>query len=135
MQLLNFLHFDYVGAFIVYSLLLIGGTFFFIKGSFSKEEGRWMFFFSIVAFTLSAEGYVRQYLAQPLVFASIPFLLKRKWWPAIVLLAIGANIHTGVMFQPPLLIAFYLLLSKTWNWKVWVGLLFVVYYILPEENW
>lgn len=132
MQLLNFLHFDYVGAFIVYSLLLIGGTFFFIKGSFSKEEGRWMFFFSIVAFTLSAEGYVRQYLAQPLVFASIPFLLKRKWWPAIVLLAIGANIHTGVMFQPPLLIAFYLLLSKTWNWKVWVGLLFVVYYILPE---
>lgn len=131
MQLLNLLHFDYVGAFTVYAVLLIGGTFYFIRNTFAKE-GQWMFLFAIMAFTINAEGLIRQYVAQPFVFASIPLMLGRKWWQAGLVLLIGANIHTGVMMQIPLLVGSYLFAKKTLDWKIWAVLLFVVYYLLPE---
>lgn len=132
MQLLKFLGFDSVGAFITYSFLFITGTFFFIKKTYNRDETQWMYFFALIAMTLRAESMIRQYIAQPFIFASIPFIINKKWIPAFILILIGINIHTGVLIQIPLIICSYFFIKKTFNWKVWILMLFLAYYVIPN---
>ena len=132
MKFLSFLGFDTVGAFITYSFLFIVGTFFFIKNTYNIDEAQWMYFFALLAMTLRAESMIRQYVAQPFIFASIPFIFNRKWIPAALLILVAINIHTGVLVQVPLIICSFFLINKTFNWKIWIIILFIAYYILPN---
>ncbi len=131
MNFLDFIGFDSVGAFITYSFLFILGTFFFIKNTYKYDEAQWIYFFALLAMTLRAESMIRQFVAQPFIFASIPFIFRRKWLPAALLILVAINIHTGVIIQVPLIICSYFLIKKTLNWKLWVIMLFIVYYVLP----
>ena len=132
MQLLKSIGFDTVGAFITYSFLFITGTFFYINNTYNRKEAQWMYFFAILAMTLRAESQIRQFIAQPFIFASIPFIINKKWIPAICLILAAINIHTGVLFQVPIIICSYFLIKKTLNWKICILFLFTVYYILPN---
>lgn len=132
MQLLKFLGFDSVGAFITYSFLFITGTFLFIKKTYNRDEAQWMYFFALIAMTLRAESMIRQYIAQPFIFASIPFIFNRKWIPAVLFILAAINIHTGVLIQVPLIICSYFLIKKTFNWKIWMLMLFFAYYVIPN---
>lgn len=132
MKLLKDLGFNTVGAFITYSLLFITGTFFFIKNTYKRDEAQWMYFFAFLAMTLKAESMIRQYIAQPFIFASIPFIFNKKWIHATCLILVAINIHTGVLVQVPLIICSYFLIKKTFSWKIWTIILFTVYYILPN---
>lgn len=132
MKLLKFLGFDSVGAFITYSFLFITGTFFFIKKTYNRDEAQWIYFFALLAMTLRAENLIRQFIGQPFIFASIPFIFKRKWIPAVLLILAAINIHTGVLIQIPLIICSYFFIKKTFNWKIWILMLFFAYYVLPN---
>lgn len=132
MQFLNSIDFNYIGAFIVYSFLFITGTFFFIKNTYNRDEAKWMYFFAFLALTMRAENMIRQFIAQPFIFASIPFIFKKKWIPALLLILVAINIHTGVLVQVPLIICSYFFVKRTFNWKIWVITLFVAYYIVPN---
>lgn len=132
MQLLSSIGFDSVGAFITYSFIFITGTFFFIKNTYDKDNAQWIYLFAFLAMTLRAENFVRQFIAQPFIFASIPFIFKRKWIPAVLLILAAINIHTGVLIQVPLIICSYFLIKKTFNWKIWILMLFFAYYVIPN---
>lgn len=132
MQILNSIGFNYIGVFITYSFLFITGTFFFIKNAYSRDEAKWMYFFAFLALTVRAESMIRQFIAQPFIFASIPFIFNKKWIPALLLIIVAINIHTGVLVQVPLIICSYFLIKKTLNWKIWVIILFAAYYIVPN---
>lgn len=132
MQFLNSIDFNYIGAFTTYSFLFISGTFFFIKNTYNSDEAKWMYFFAFLALTMRAENMIRQFIAQPFIFASIPFIFKKKWIPALILILVAINIHIGVLIQIPLIVCSYFLIKKTFNWKIWVIILFVVYYIIPN---
>lgn len=132
MKLLKDLGFDTVGAFVTYSFLFITGTFFFIKNTYNRNEAQWMYLFAFLAMTIKAESMIRQYIAQPFIFASIPFILRKKLIYATCLILVAINIHTGVLIQVPFIICSYFLIKKTLNWKIWTIMLFIVYYILPN---
>lgn len=133
MKFLKSINFNYVLAFITYSLIFITGTFFFIRKSFTKEEGQWMYIFAVISMTIYAENLVRQFVAQPFIFCFIPFLFKKAdWWKAACLSLVAINIHTGVVIQIPILIISYYFFRKTLDWKIWIFILFASYYILPQ---
>ena len=133
MRTLKAFSFNYVLVFITYSFITITGTFYFIRKTFDNQERQWMFLFAFLSLTLVAESAIRQYIAQPFIFCAIPFMLeKKKWWIGIVLALIAVNIHTGVAVQIPALIISYYFVKKTLDWKIWIVVLFVSYYILPQ---
>lgn len=130
-QLLNFVGADYVGAFMAYSLVFIVGTFYFIRKSFEKKEAKWMYFFAIISMLFRFESFPKQYLGLPFILCAIPNLFNEKWLKAIVFVVIGLNIHSGLTFFVVAIVGAYFMLKKTLSAKVWLILLFIVYYILP----
>jgi len=103
---LNNIGFNYVGAFIIYSLLYITCAFTLIKG---YKHNKYMISFFLPATLLQSTFTIRQSVAHSLIFLSILGFAKEKWHEFWIYLLIAYFIHPAaiLLFLPVLLFSLF----------------------------
>ena len=115
-----------------YASIFIIGLFYFIRNSYSHNEGKWMYLFAILALLPKFESQIRQYIAFPFILCAITCLYsKNKWITGLIFVVIANYIHSGAIAIVPFLCVSYFLIKKTISWKFLVAIFFCSYYIIP----
>lgn len=94
-QFLTFLDFNYVGAYMVYSLIFIVCAIFFIQ---QYDVGRkWMYLLFIPATLLFTETFVRQAVGFSFLFLGLRFWNEKKWIYCCIAILISYFIHSSLL--------------------------------------
>lgn len=94
-QLLTFLDFNYVGAYIIYSLIFIICAVFFIQ---KYEVGRnWMYLLLIPSTLMFTESFVRQAVGFSFLFLGLRFWSEKKWIYCSIAILISYFIHSSLL--------------------------------------
>lgn len=116
--LINYIGINYVGGFIIYSLLYIIGAYMMIK---DFRENKYMLSFFLPATLLQSTFTIRQSVGHSFVFIAIHFFHKKNWIMFIIMTLIAYSIHPASILILILYIPFYFFLHKP----------FKVIYIIP----
>lgn len=115
-QGLYLLGFNYVGVYIVYSLIYIIGVFIFIRDY--GKDAKYMYAF-VVPFTLQfVSTFIRQGVALGFVFLALYYLNHKKWLWLILFAAISINIHSVSVIILGVICAIHFFIKKPLNWKI-----------------
>lgn len=105
-HLINWLGFNYVGAYIIYSLIYFVGAFNLLKNY--GQESKYMYWFLIFAYIGFGTGIIRQSISIGIVMFSIPFLDQKKYIKFGLSAICACMIHSSTI----LLIAIFILFQK-----------------------
>ena len=132
-QTIKLLDIDYVGGFIVYSLIFMTSAFVLIH-SYKKVSSS-MYYFVIPATLIFATSAIRQGLALSFVFLALHFLNKKQWLGIVLCVLIGSSIHTATLITFTFIGAGYLFLNKNLiSWKITIPLyLFFTFFYNPSS--
>lgn len=130
--------FNYIGAYITYSLLFAIGSFYFIYKTFKRYYSQYIYLFWVCATLSAAEYQIRQYVALPFIlFAFTAFITNKniiiKLALSIIGILIAKEIHTGALFIIPFFYIF-IFIKKTIPLKLSLPILFIVYYLYHFNN-
>ena len=112
----GFLGLNYVGAFIVYSLIYIVSAFVLIRGY--GRESKYMYAFLLPATLMLSTFTIRQSVAFSFVFLAISFANKKDWIKMIIVIIISASIHSSSLISVVWIAFFYLFVRYPISWKV-----------------
>lgn len=102
---LNYLGLNYVGAYIVYSLIYFIGAFHLLH--YYGKESKYMYWFITFAFLGFATGIIRQGIAIGVIMFSLPYLYKKKYILFAICSLVAINIHTATVMLIGVLVLFY----------------------------
>ncbi|MFD0750799.1 EpsG family protein [Mucilaginibacter calamicampi] len=119
-QGMNSIGLNYIGAYIIYSLIFVTCAFMFIR-SFGAEA-KYMYAFFLPATLILTTSAIRQGIALSFVLLAWYYFDKRKWILFGLSILIGASIHTTILLTTAMIGMFYF--SRKWliNWKVSIPL-------------
>lgn len=131
-QFIKLLDIDYVGGYILYSLIFITSAILLIS-SYHKIA-TYMYYFIIPATLLFVTSAIRQGLAMSFVFLGLYFFNKKKWLFGVFALLIGISIHTSTITTIAIIAGIYLVSKKPFSWKVTIPLyLFLTFFFNPSS--
>lgn len=111
---------EYVGGFIIYSLIFVTSVFVLIRG-FGKSS-KYMYAFVIPSTLIFITGIIRQGVAMSFVLLTIHFLNRKNWMAIILCIVIGASIHFAVLISITLIIVFYIFFKRPVHWMITIPL-------------
>ncbi|HLT88879.1 MAG TPA: EpsG family protein [Sphingobacterium sp.] len=111
---------EYVGGFILYSLIFIIASFVLLRG-FGKSS-KYMYFFLILSTLLFVTDFIRQGLAMSFVLLTIYFLNRKNWISMALCIIIGASIHLAIIVSIAFILFFYVFLKRPIHWKITIPL-------------
>lgn len=119
-QLIYKLGFNYVGGYMVYSLIFVLCAFILIRsyGAASK----YMYAFLIPVSLQFVTSAIRQGVALSFILLFVLFINKKKWTQAFICFLLGYSIHSSVLITAALILGFYFLTDKPINWRISVPL-------------
>jgi len=110
------LGFNYVGAFIVYSLIFIMGVLLFLRDY--GKSAKYMYAF-VVPFTMAfATTFIRQGVALGFGFMALHFFQSRKWLWMLFFVITALSIHFAVVIILIPLCLIYFFVKRPLNWKI-----------------
>jgi hypothetical protein len=119
-ETVKWLGLNYIGAFIVYSLIFITCAFVLLRSY--RSEAKYMYAFLIPATLSFTSSFIRQGIAYSVILLAIYFLNNKKWLGVVISVAIGMMIHSAILFTILVLGIFYLVSKKPFNWKITIPL-------------
>jgi hypothetical protein len=119
-QGIKLIGFDYVGGYIIYSLIFMISAFVLIRSY--KKVSIYMYYFIIPATLMMVTSAIRQGVALSFVLLALYFLNKKKWLGVILCVLIGASIHTAILVTVVIIGAIYLFIKRPLNWKLSIPL-------------
>lgn len=112
----DFLGFNYVGAFITYSLIFIVCAFVLIR-SYGKES-KYMYAFFLPATLLTTTFTIRQSVAFSFVLLAFYFAKKKNLINTVIFLIISFFIHPSSVISIAWIAFFFLFLKSPLSWKI-----------------
>lgn len=106
---------NYVGAFIIYSLIFIVGACILIKG---YKENKYMLALFLPATLIFSTFAIRQAIAHAFVFIGLYFLHKKKWYSFIFFTLITYSIHPSAIITLLICTCIYFLFNKPLKYEV-----------------
>lgn len=119
-QAILWMELDYVGGYMVYSLIFIVCAFVLMQSY--KDESSYMYAFVIPATLLFVNFAIRQGVALGFVLLAIYFLNKKKWFGVILSIFIASSIHYSILITVAIIGINYLFFKKPINWKITIPL-------------
>lgn len=110
--LLSYLGFNYVGAYLSYSLFFVVSGFVLLRSYYENKYMLFLFLLTTLFFHTTA---IRQAFAHSFVFLYIYFLNKRQWKLLIPCLLVQVSIHGASILTSFYVTFFYFLLEKPFN--------------------
>lgn len=135
MELLTIIGFNYIGAYIVYAFIFIFCSIYFIRKTFNVTEAQWMYICLLFASLINFESAIRQFLAIPILFVGISFLVNKKWFLSIICILAINFIHSGAYVALPFFLLFYYVIHKTLPYKYMLLIMFCAYYLIPSGSY
>ncbi len=127
-QLLNKIGFNYVGAFMFYSLVPVTCAFVLIR-SYGKAS-KYMYALLIPAILVSITSTIRQGFSTSFLFLALYFFKDRQWIGVVISVLLAGLFHLGTVVVALIIIFFKLFVNKyPLNWKITVPLLLFFTYI------
>lgn len=124
--------FSYVGAFIVYSLILIISIF-----KLTKDYGivsKYMYAFIIPTTLLFPTGIIRQGVALSFVFLALSFFNQKKWFFMLLSIIIGYFIHSSVLVIVLIMAAIIFFFKEPFSWKITIPLYLFFTFFFDVSN-
>lgn len=115
-QAISILGFNYVGGYIIYSLIFITSAFVLIRGY--GRESKYMYAFLIPATLTFITGIIRQGVALSFLFLALYFFNKRNWIGLLISIIIGASIHSSTIITVAMVGAIFVFIHKPISWKL-----------------
>lgn len=82
---------------------------------YSRDYWLSMFFFVASADYLSwFHNGMRQFIAAALIFACVPWVAKKKYIPAVLVILAASTFHTSALIALPMI---FVVQGRPWNWK------------------
>jgi hypothetical protein len=108
---------NYLLVFAIFAFAIIA---IFLWTIYRDSENFWFSFFLFMAFAFYFQSFstVRYYLAVAVALCSIPFILRKQWFPFIFFILLGSTFHRSLLVVIPL----YFL--ATLKWKKWALIIF-----------
>jgi hypothetical protein len=119
-QTIKLLNIDYVGGFIIYSLIFMTSCFILIRSY--RKASVYMYYFVIPATLLFVTNAIRQGLALSFVFLGLYFLNKKNWFGIVLSVFVGYSIHSSILVTVVIIGAVYLLIKKPIHWIISIPL-------------
>ena len=119
-QAITGLGFNFVGGYIIYSLIFVICAFVLIRSYGS--ESKYMYAFLIPATLFVVNYAIRQGVALSFVLLAIYFFYRKRWISLVICLFIGATIHTAIIVTAAGLGACFFLFKKPISWKITIPL-------------
>ncbi|MBA4850521.1 EpsG family protein [Emticicia sp. BO119] len=120
-QLINVLGLNYVGGYIVYSLIFVICAFVLIR-SYGKQS-RYMYAFFVPATLFFVSAAIRQGIALSFLFLAIYFFHQKKWIQTFLMILIGISIHTATLIPVAFICIIYLFFrKKLFDWRITIPL-------------
>lgn len=111
-------------AFTVYALITIVSLFIFLK---PFNEIHKIVFFIMLVFTIhSSEWIIRQFISIAIMFASISFLIQRKYTSFILFAFLSCSIHYSSIIFLFIILFFYFLVKNPIKWQYSVSIIIIV---------
>lgn len=138
--LLHELGLNYVGAYIVYSLIFIVAAFILIQ---KYKANKYMLLLFLPATLLQSTFTIRQSVATSFIFISLAFINDRKWMLTIGMSIVAYLIHPGAILTLLVIALFYFIkMQKPLPWELTIPLYiaatlfseFLSQYIFPILN-
>lgn len=91
------------------------------------------FFWSLFLFVASSDYFawmfngIRQFLAATIAFLALPFIVKKKYVPAIIIILLASTIHKSALILLP---ALFIVVGKAWNKRTLIFVLLLVVIIV-----
>lgn len=106
---------NYVGGYIIYSLLYIIGAFVLIK---DFKQNKYMLTFFLPATLLQSTYTIRQSVAHSFIFLALHYFFKKNWGVMISMVLIAYSIHpAALLLIIPIIICFFLK-NKVIPWQI-----------------
>lgn len=115
-SVIRYLGFSYVGAFIIYSFILVLVAFIVIRSY--DQDSKYMYAFFIPATLLFTTNIIRQGVAYAFVLLFIFFLNKKSWIGCILSCLIGILIHSATVISIAIILLIYLAFDKPLSLKI-----------------
>lgn len=116
----------------VFAIIAFTTILFFLWSIYRDSENFWFSFFLFMSFGLYFQSLstIRYYLALSIALFSIPFVLKKRWLPFILLILIGSSFHKSLLVVLPL----YFLASLKWKKSLLIlaGLLCTTFFFFQD---
>ena len=119
-QFLNYLGFNYVGAFMLYALIFIICAFVFIR-SFGAES-MYMYCFLLPAALFISTNTIRQGVGTSFVLLALVFLKNKKWVYLCIAAIIAYNIHSAAIIPLIILLGSCFLIKKPVHYAISIPL-------------
>lgn len=119
-QTIKLLDIDYVGGYIIYSLIFITSAFILIRSY--RKVSSYMYYFLIPATLLFVTSAIRQGLALSFVLLALYFLNKKNWLAIVLSVLIGYSIHNSILITVVIIGAVYIFTKKPISWMISIPL-------------
>ena len=132
-QSIDVLGLNYVGGYIVYSLIFMTCAFVLIS-SYSKDS-KYMYAFVVPATLQMVSNGIRQGVGLSFLLLALYFFNKKNRIYAIVSLLVGASIHTVTLIPAVLVFGIYLIFSKKlFDWRITLTLYVIASFVLSPTS-
>jgi hypothetical protein len=132
-QLMNKIGLNYVGAFVVYSIVPVTCAFVLVR-SYGKES-KYMYAFIIPAILFSITFTIRQGFSTSFLFLALYFFNVKKWAGVLISVLFAGVFHVGTLVVVMIMIVFKLFTNKRpINWKIAVPLLLFFTYFFDVST-
>lgn len=121
--LLHKFEFNYIGAYITYSVMYIVTGYILIK---DYKENKYMLALFLPATLLQSTYTIRQSVAHCFIFLALYFFNHRKWSYSILMTAIAYSIHPVAILVPILILPLFLFLKRSIPWKISIPIYIIV---------
>lgn len=115
-QSINSLGFNYVGGYIVYSLIFISCATFLLRSY--GYASKYMYAFLIPSTLLFPTSIIRQGVAISFVFLALYFYNKKNWLGIAISIIVAMSIHTTVLINAVMIGVIVLFFKKPFSWKI-----------------
>jgi len=123
---------NYVGGYIVYSLIFIVCSFILIR-SYGKDS-KYMYAFVIPSTLIFISGIIRQGISFSFLLLAIYFLNKRKWAGVVISIVVGVSIHSSILIPFGIILACFFLLKKPIHWLISIPLYIFFAYLFDVSK-